>query len=371
MLSHSLAPSPDHILTTPQGQDPMRYSVLKADLKAHRDVIVGLWKSAYDEMSGDRYGWIYENSHLGPPTSFLLRHNLSGKLVGLVSIFPRNLFVGGRKVRSVICGDFIVLKGHRTLGPALFLQKEAMLEARRSGSELIYGFPNDKSEPILRRLGYDILERIVTMTKVLRSEYLLKDKIRLMFASRLLSEIIDTPMEIFSESVFERKLRKYSFEADASFDARIDRLWERISAQFSLIGERSASYLHWRFREVPHCSYRLFTMASPGTSEVLGYIVYSQGEARTQIVDFAYAGNLGVFDALFAGFSKYQRSRGTHSIAINVAGSPPLVHRFRRHGYHVRGSGRTILTFDPSDNPFPMDTVKSGCWYLTEGDSDV
>ena len=349
----------------------MRYSVLHADLKEHRDVIVGLWKSAYHEMTGERYGWIYENGYVGPPSSLLLRHNRSRAFVGLVTIFPRTLFAGGRKIRSVICGDFIVLKRHRTLGPALFLQKEAILEARRSGSELIYGFPNEKSEPILRRLGYEVLDRIVTMTKVLRSHYLLKDKIRFTPASRLLSGIIDKPLEIFSESVFEKKLRKYAFETDTSFDARFDRLWERISAQFSLIGERSGSYLRWRFRQIPRRSYRLFALTSTDASEVLGYIVYSECEARIQIVDFAFARDLDVFDALFAGFSKYQRSRGSHSITINVAGSPPLVHRFRRHGYHVRSSGRTILTFNPSDNPFPIDMAKSGCWYLTEGDSDV
>jgi hypothetical protein len=71
------------------------------------------------------------------------------------------------------------------------------------------------------------------------------------------------------------------------FDARADRLWERLAGRFALAVRRDARYLNWKYVEPPHVRYTVALLRRG--DDVDGYVVYRhlrepQGRV-TQIVD--------------------------------------------------------------------------------------
>ena len=71
------------------------------------------------------------------------------ELVGATGVGVRRFqafAVGG----GALLGDFFVHKAHRSLFPALSLQRTAA-DAARANAAFVYGFPNQKALPVFRR----------------------------------------------------------------------------------------------------------------------------------------------------------------------------------------------------------------------------
>ena len=80
---------------------------------------------------------------------------------------------------------------------------------------------------------------------------------------------------------------KEEVEVVRRFDARVDRLWDRLAGRFAIAVRRDARYLNWKFIEPPHVRYTAALLRRG--EEVDGYVVYRhlrepQGRV-TQIVD--------------------------------------------------------------------------------------
>ena len=53
-----------------------------------------------------------------------------------------------------ITGDFGIDKQYRTVGPALKMQKAGIAGCEDGRLDVLYGYPNEKSEPVQRRAGF-------------------------------------------------------------------------------------------------------------------------------------------------------------------------------------------------------------------------
>lgn len=87
--------------------------------------------------------------------------------------------------------------------------------------------------------------------------------------------------------VSRTKPLKEEIEAVRRFDARADRLWEKLSGRFAMAVRRDARYLNWKYVEPPHVRYSIALLRRG--EDVEGYVVYRhfrepQGRV-TQIVD--------------------------------------------------------------------------------------
>src|SRR5688500_13696162 len=108
------------------------YTVREASLDdtADTSALFGVWDAAYPAALAPRFDWLYRRNPAGPARVWLLC-TPTGEAVGGLSVFPRRFWAGGRHLSGAIVGDMIVLPAHRTLGPALMLQRavQARLEA--------------------------------------------------------------------------------------------------------------------------------------------------------------------------------------------------------------------------------------------------
>lgn len=350
----------------------MPYTVLKADIKNNKRDIIYLWKRNFPDLPEERYKWIYEDNPAGQASCWLLKETEQNKIVGATALFPRRVFVHGRQMIAGIAGDFVIDREHRTLGPALLLQKAVLpiSNGKETSFNFFYGFPNKISEPVLLKAGYKILREVHSLTKPLKSYYYLKKHADIPFITRGLSFFLDFGLKIFSK---EKYFKNNDFEFDilTSFDHRFDIFWASVLNQFAMIGERTSSYLNWRFIKSPHKNYQTFAQIRKKSRAISGYIVYNIIDNKAYISDFLFLNVNEMFDSLLSEFLIYQRARGIDAVSISFIGSHALMEELREYGFSNRGRESKIMIYAPPDSPLGPYLLDKENWYLMPGDNDI
>jgi GNAT superfamily N-acetyltransferase len=346
------------------------YCVVPGDIIEHKSTLLSLWDRNFQGVVDGRYAWIYENNVNGVPTVFLLKHNSSGSFVGALSLFPRDFFRKGIKIKGYICGDMVVDKEHRTLGPAVSLMKAAIRKCREEDPCILLTFPNDKSEVVALRVGFKKLGDYLEMTKVIRTQRYLERHISSKIVAKVFSMPFDLALRLRHEIMKPYSTKNYSYKIISKFDQKFDNLWKSMMENFSALGARDSKYLQWRIKDSPYHCHKIFTMFSDNETKLLGYIAYFVMKNRVQIVDFAYAGEKSNFHYLFCGFTEHQRQQGIDSFVVGVFGDTSLIKAFRERGFSLRGVKYKVITC-ASTNDLDLLTEADGNWYMTAADNDV
>jgi hypothetical protein len=348
----------------------MPYTILKADLKKNKEDILSLWKRNFPDLPEERYQWIYENNPAGPASCWLIKENRQNKIVGATSLFPRRILLNGKQVTAGIAGDFAIDKEHRSLGPALLLQKAALPKGSEIPFDFLYGFPNKISEPVLVKAGYKILGEVHSLTKPLKSYYYLKRHANLPVITKPLSFLADLGLKISSKERYSKN-SEYEFEALTSFDQRFDTFWDSVSAQFPMIGERTCSYLNWRYIQSTHKNYQVLALIRKSNRDIFGYIVYNIVDNKAHIADLLSLNINEVLYSLFSGFLLYQRTRGIDAVTISFAGAHALMKKLKQYGFSVRTSSGKVIKYSAFGSADLLDVLDKSQWYLLPGDNDI
>jgi hypothetical protein len=157
------------------------------------------------------------------------------------------------------------------------------------------------------------------------------------------------------------------------FDARLDRLWERLSGRFALAVRRDARYLNWKYAEPPHVRYTAALLRRG--DDVDGYVVYRhfrepQGRV-TQIVDLLAdpADERGI-KTLARWVDREARMDDSDKIRCHVTHAA-FRRLLRRSGYFVVKSG-IDLTVKVNAAPVPKGFYESvDEWHITLGDGEM
>lgn len=343
------------------------YAALPADLRADRSVIVSLWASnlGHAERRQDKFDWFYLRNPAGLP-HVLLAHSPApdGPAVGVIGLAGREMQFDGQALRAGLLADFGVLAEHRTLYPALLLQT-ALRDRFLPQFGLIYGFPNAKSEPVVRRLGYTPAGAMVRYVRVLRSASYLPA--RLPHALRLaLGQTADWWRHAW-------RRRRYAHDFSGVFaqwldqpDARFDALWAAQRERDGLIGVRDQRYLAWRFEHKPWKTFR-FLALSRRTGGLLAYAVTEIAGGVLHVRDLLWHPQAPeAIDLLFDTLFRDARSDGRSSVSFEFLGCPPLQHAVHRLGMVARGQ-RPVM-YLPGDGQPPG--IRTAAWYLTNADED-
>lgn len=342
--------------------------ISKADLKKDKKDIIELWERNFPGIPKARYEWLYEGNPAGPAICWIAKKD--GEATGSAALFPRRLFVNGQAITGGIAGDFSVIKGFRGFGPALSLQREAVSNYVREGFDILFGFPNKYSEGILIRAGYTAVGDILSLTRPLKSQYYLKKNFNLPIIAKIVSKPIDMVMRMLARENFYTKPKDYACEPLTHFDSRFDILWEKVAPQFTIIGERSCSYLNWRFSRSPHREYSIFVIKHAKTHEIFGYIIFYFVQNKAKIADLLSLNDY-TLNALLSEFLLLLRRKCIDSVSINLAGCKNLVGKLQKYGFYIRdNSGKFILRYPPGSS-FSEDIKEINNWYFMAGDNDI
>lgn len=341
--------------------------ISKADVRKDMNDVLELWENNCSGIPKEKYEWMYKNNPSGPASCWLIKQD--EKVIGSTALFPRRLFINGQPVTGGIGGDLFVKKEQRGLGLALSMQKEVISSYAREGFDILYGFPNNKSEGLLRKQGYFVLGNVISLTKPLKSYPFLK-KSNLPVIPEVLSKPLDFTMRILSKERYYARPKNISPEVLSRFDSRFDILWEKALSQFTIIGERTSSYLTWRYMLFSIESYSIFTIKHISTNEILGYIVFSIAQNKVNIMDILYV-DVSTLDILLPEFFLFLRNKDVESISIKLVGNTGLISKLQRYRFFIRDDKDKCLGFFLQDSPYSKYFTDINNWYLVPGDNDA
>ena len=354
----------------------MGYRVTPLRLDAHRGALARLWTEMSDEriasVVGDRMRWLYEQAPDGPTTTVLAVHEESGEVVGCGSFLQRPTWVDGHRVRAGVLCDFAVTRAHRVAGAALAIQRGLVDAARTSGVALLYGYPNDQSILVFKRIGYSVVGETTTWVKPLHSGYKLRDALRWKWAAPVAAAPVDVGLWALDRVRSARSPLEVRGEVVPRPDGRADALWERARGAYGVIGEQSSAYLDWRYRRFTTGENRMFGVSRGAPERLEGLAVYSVEHGKAFLRDLLAAPLEAAAEALLLALSDHLRGAGVDSISLTYIGSPAFGERLRRLGFVLRGEKRALVLHpDAVPEPLRARAFDPASWFMLDGELDI
>jgi len=355
----------------------MSYAVKPLRLDEHREALARLWTENMSDgrisaLVPSRMRWLYEQGPDGPPTTLLCVVAESGDVVGCGSYFPRPTWIDGRRVQAGVLCDFAVTRNHRVLGAALAIQRGLVDAARGAGLELLYGYPNEKSLAVFKRIGYRVVGDTTTWVLPLRSGYKVRDVLPWRWAARLAAIPVDVGLALAD------RLRRLTIrmpardELPAALDGRADALWARARAGYGIAGERSRAYLEWRYARFPTIEHRFFGTFSSGEDRLAGYAVFTVEAGRAVVRDLFADREETSEEALLLALAHRLRSEEVDALALSHFGNPEFGERLRGAGFLRRpGSRPLVLHPDVVPEGLRARALEPANWFMLDGELDI
>jgi Acetyltransferase (GNAT) domain len=326
-------------------------------------------------VQGDRearYSKYFEDSPLGPPAFFLARDNEADAFVGMAAVFPTRLRVFGELVPAAVAGEFAVDDGHRGLGPAIPLQRAAVGALGDHGLACAFGYPNEHSEPITKRVGYADLGRLTRYVKVLRSRILVEQLGRGRVAAAAGRVALDPLLSVASRERFKRRPRSLRVERPAAFDERFAGVWETLFQQHTITTDRNPELLNWKYEMGRKGGiYRVLALVG-ADDQVAAYAVYTVRNDIRHVVDIVFQPSAEVLDALLAELIRDARRERMLALSLIHLGPPSLLtKRLRAFGFARRTEDSSLHVYVPGESERERALVDPGNWYFLNADADV
>lgn len=319
----------------------MNYQALQGNIVKDKARILDFWAKNQDKSLDGKFSWMYENNPYGLPCIWLIEIADTGELVGMGAIFPRPIMINGKEYLAGILGDMLVHKAHRTLGPALLLQKSMLGSLRNGTYDLVFGFPNKNAEVVLRRVGYVCLGRISRSVRVIRSESYLRRNPLLAPISKPLSHVVDLMLRLGRGRATHYSSHYRIAEDYTVFDERFNELWRRKERCLRIVPARSSEYMTWKFRDDPDDTNHVFAIFIKDSSLLLGCMIYRAVGKSIEIREFIAADEMAA-QAMMIMFFDRIKDRGMESVFINHIENETFTRQVRKLGFHPGSSGRNI-----------------------------
>ncbi|HEY6562084.1 MAG TPA: GNAT family N-acetyltransferase [Polyangiaceae bacterium] len=338
--------------------------VLPEAVEAH---VIELWKQTRSKpVELERtFRWYYRDDADRGNRCFVLLHGGDAELVGATGVGVRRFQAFGKSVDAALLGDFFVHKAHRSLFPALSLQRAAA-DAARANAAFVYGFPNQKALPVFRRLGFAELGRVRRFVRVLDYTPYLARHLKRPWLTRVVARPLNALLPLRRPpSWLPSKTRRYAWLT--RFDERMDALERESRMGVAVRGQHTAAFLNWRFCAKPGFEGRTLALFDARTDALSAYAVVEEAPEAAYVRDLYGRTWNDVGHLLCRLERELQRARAA-SISMNLVGAPELVTRLARLGYAERPSTRTvILSAAAASRPELSDAAH---WYLTDADED-
>lgn len=352
----------------------MAYFVSQPHVGEAQEALVALWeKNLRSSDRQRRYDWHYLHSPDGPGATFLLHHNGDGRsqVIGCTGMAPRSFHCEGRSVRALLSADFAVDHHHRTLMPAIMLQRAARAFARGT-SDFAYGFPNASAVGVFLRVGYQRLGTLGRYVKVLDHEAYLRRAGWGIGSAWLAGRLLDVETQARDYLRSRRDRRDLHLEWLSVFDDRFDQLWEEGRSSYRIIADRNGRWLRWRFCDQWVAQPMIAVLVGRDIRSIRAYAVVSSREKGVARISDFFAASSKELSTLFRLLGGQLRRRKFRSIGVPFLGASWVHAMLTAHGYVLREreSARAVVV-DLGTSLAPNVFLNLDNWYLTGADRDT
>lgn len=365
----------------------MAYETFPLRLDVHREALAALWsENMSDARIGDvvpeRMRWLYERNPAGPALTWLGAVAGGEDIIGCGSVLPRQMLVEGTIVTGGVLADFAVTKAHRIAGAALAIQRALAKGSLPAGIQFLYGYPNAKSVVIFKRLGYRVVGESSLWVKPLRSAYKLRERVKNPALLRATSAVVDVglgsadrALSLFHGAVRRARgdHRSYAvLELDRA-DARFDDLWQRARAGYSVIGEKSAHYLNWRYTEFTTRRHRFYCLTDRATGRLRAYVVYTTRDGTASVEDMFGEDLDTLAKPLLLRLARHLRRQGLSSLVLGYLGPETFGRHLKALGFLNRPHERSMVAYIDPNGPEDVRRLlfDKNAWFMIDGELDI
>jgi hypothetical protein len=345
------------------------YTVRRGDAARDVELATALWREGGmgsrhgEQMDRARYTWFYLDNPRGTARVNLLTHGAE-QAIGFLGIGRRRFFMRGEPVEAGPLVDFVVSPKHRSVFPALLLQREGRAQALQS-MDMLYGLPDTKAVAICKRLESQVTFELPRYVRVVRS---------VAYLQRVAPRWVVAPLAFFADALDGLGLRLQLLlsrqpvgEWVEDFDERFDRLWQRFEQARYCIGERGSEFLRWRFKRQPARDYKIFTLCEHRSRDLLAYFVCEADGGALRVKDMLSCGRPGDLKAGLLLLSREARRMGLQSVEVQIAADETTIRTLKGSQFLWRSS----RPFFAMVNAPLRQTSASVPWYITQADEDV
>lgn len=337
-----------------------------ADLSADRAELVDLlFKYSTVRSNAERYQWFYEDNPDGRAEVLLARDAHTGSIIGSGAVIPRKLYVGGALSVGAVMADFWIHPEHRSLGPAVRLQRACVERAAAMGCAF-FDLPQGNMPAVYKRMGMPAQSQLERFAKPLRTAPFIAKRVQQKALANALAAVGDGVLALieWKQGGWRSKGGRSVARHTGEFGEEFSRLTGRAAAQPWTSVVRSAQFLNWRYRRHYFLQYTTFT-ARDSQGALLGYAVVVNSGQYSEIVDVFPTDDSRILVELLCGMSRLLRQQGDTGLTMSCLpnrslaailesaglrhrqGRPLIVHEFA--GAHPRGGAPWLLTYGDID----------------------
>lgn len=335
------------------------------DPSRDREAVLALWHGNLGDPArhAGKFDWFYLRNPDGEALLQLLRHG--GDVVGCCGAAPRRMLWQGRAIRVGLLADMAVAARHRTLGPALLLQ-EALVATAASRFDLLYGFPNRKSLPVVKRLGYAVLGERRRYSRVLRSAGYLQRHLPAWLAAPV-GVLLDAAMAV-RDALRARGGRPPRACWVERADPRMQALWQAHRPARGLVGVRDEAALRWRFDDSPLAGIRYLLLGERADGPPRAWFACQVAGGVLRVCDYWSERGGDLDHRLALALVRAARRGGYTSISLELAAPAARVAGWLRAGFVPREGQPVVGKWLGAAGPTPAELAQD--WFLTVGDED-
>jgi hypothetical protein len=336
----------------------MSLAVRRISLVNDRQEMLQLLNRNFGGSQEARFDWRHRDNPAGPSWSWFVydRNNLA--TVAMATVFPRHMFVRGKRVLGGQVGQFAVDASHRSLGPAVLLQRTTFEPVDMGALAFCYDCPpHDAGMSTFVRLGMRANCEVTRYALPLRSDEYFE---RRLGKSRWTKPVVSATNLGLKLRSFKKRMPGIEIgKLEGTFGEEFSHLDTSIPSSNEIRASRAAEDLNWRYRGDPLArnylpngntgGYRLWAARRAG--ELLAFVAFFiQTDGIASIVDIFGRELSDVGPALLEEVIAGCRREGVSSIHGFCSDESELKAVFRSIGFKPRELVARVVAYEKSQN---------------------